>query len=209
MRFNPSLPEIVATAGEDCTVQIFDHASQRIVASIEEHFKKVHDVEWIGEVLLASCSSDKSVRVWMRESDETWEMKCGLNIKEHEEEVIAVTAAPNGRFVISAGRDATLGFIDLEQGKCLERVSSAVVDVPYSCAQFHPDGRLLGSGTEAGDVHLWDMAQQKIVKSFTDDSSGAICGVSFHQNGHHMATATADAVRLWDVRKMQSIKCAP
>ena len=204
MIYHPSFSEVLASASEDCTIKIFDQSSHRIVASIEEHFKRVNGIEWIGDALLVSCSADKSVRVWMRD-DDNWEMKCGLTLKDHQEEVVTVTCAQNGRIVLSASRDATLGCIDLEQGRCLERLEAPVVDSAYTCALFHPDGRIAGCGTETGDLHLWDIVQQKIVKSFAEED--AIRKLTFHENGHHMASTTAETIQLWDLRTMASFKC--
>ena len=204
MIYHPSFSEVLASASEDCTIKIFDQNSRRIVASIEEHFKRVNGIEWIGDALLVSCSADKSVRVWMRD-DDNWDMKCGLTLKDHQEEVVTVTCAQNGRIVLSASRDATLGCIDLEQGRCLERLEAPVVDSAYTCALFHPDGRIAGCGTETGDLHLWDIVQQKIVKSFAEED--AIRKLTFHENGHHMASTTAETIQLWDLRTMASFKC--
>ena len=201
--YHPSFSEVLASASEDCTIKIFDQSSSRIVSSIEEHFKRVNGIEWIGDALLVSCSADKSVRVWMR-GDDNWDMKCGLTLKDHQEEVVAVTCAQNGRIVLSASRDATLGCIDLEQGRCLERLEAPVVDSAYTCALFQPDGRIAGCGTETGDLHLWDIVQQKIVKSFAEED--AIKKLAFHENGYHMASTTAETIKLWDLRTMASFK---
>lgn len=204
MAYHQSSKNVIATAGEDSTIQIFDQSSRRILASIEEHFKKVNDLAWMDDAFLVSASSDKSVRVWIHNEDD-WEMNCGLTLRMHEAEVVAVTCSRNGRIIISASKDATLGFIDLEQGKCLERLFKPDTS-PYAAASFHPDGRWVASGTEGGEVQIWDTAQSEIVQTLPDEGNGAILGVDFHENGQYFATATAESVKLWDVRTWQSFK---
>lgn len=36
--------------------------------------------------------------------------------------------------------------------------------------------------------------------------SGAICGMSFSENGYYLATCAADGVKLWDLRKLKNFK---
>eukprot|EP00210_Caulerpa_lentillifera_P004417 g4214.t1 len=204
---HPSSRKLLATGGEDCTIKIFDKSSRTLVASIEEHFKRIYELQWTVEGFLVSCSADKSVRVWIEEED-IGEMKCGLNLRHHDDEVTAVTSTIQ-RFLISASFDCSLGFIDLELGKCIERMMTPLVDCGYTSVKMHPDGLVLSSGTEAGDVHLWDLTQQRIVKSLVSNDSGhesKITGLGFHRNGIHMASASNEVVKLWDVRKMEVFK---
>lgn len=204
---HPTRPNLIASGGEDCTIKIFDQSSRTLVTSIEEHFKRILDLQWINEGFLVSSSADKSVRIWIEE-EEGKEMKCGLNLRHHEDEVTSVSSTIP-RFLISASLDGTLGFVDLEQGKCIEKLSNSVVDCGYSSAKMHPDGLVVGSGTQAGDVHLWDLAQQRIIKTLASNDSGHsshINGLSFHQNGVHMASVSNEVVKLWDIRKMEVFK---
>jgi len=140
----------------------------------------------------------------MRE-DKGWTFKCGVHSKDHNEPVTAVTVSPTGRFVLSASKDTMLGFLDLEQGRFVEKISSPVVESPYTCAKFHPDGLIVGTGTQSGDIHLWDVARSTIVKSFSEEG-GSIKAIGFHENGVHWATATSDKVRILDLQKMASFR---
>lgn len=35
---------------------------------------------------------------------------------------------------------------------------------------------------------------------------GAICGLSFSENGYYLATCASDGVKLWDLRKLKNFK---
>ena len=116
---NPSSTNLIATAGADATVQIFDKSSSRILASVEEHTKKVNSVAWPTSELVASASADCSVRLW-RGSGSSW--KPAMAFKDHEADVVTVACGKLEKYIVSASKDCTLGFYDLEAGTCLEKV---------------------------------------------------------------------------------------
>ena len=73
----------------------------------------------------------------------------------------------------------------------------------YSCAGFHPDGLILGTGTEA-TMRIWDVKSRAVVAAL-DSHQGAISCLAFSENGFYMATGAADAtVKLWDLRKTKN-----
>jgi WD40 repeat protein len=71
----------------------------------------------------------------------------------------------------------------------------------YTCAAFHPDGLILGTGTTEKVVRIWDVKSQENVAKF-EGHTAAITGMSFSENGYHLATCAADGVKLWDLRKV-------
>ena len=36
--------------------------------------------------------------------------------------------------------------------------------------------------------------------------SGAVCGMTFSDNGYYLASCAADGVKLWDLRKLKNFK---
>lgn len=75
----------------------------------------------------------------------------------------------------------------------------------YSCAGFHPDGLILGTGTEAV-VRIWDVKSQAMVAAL-EGHQGAISCLAFSENGYYLATGAADAtVKLWDLRKTKNFQ---
>jgi hypothetical protein len=50
------------------------------------------------------------------------------------------------------------------------------------------------------------MRQQKAVTGFDAGGGQALTGVSFSENGYHVAAVAADGVSVWDLRKMKCIK---
>lgn len=60
-------------------------------------------------------------------------------------------------------------------------------------------------GTDKNMIRIWEVRQQKNVASFADHSA-PVSSLAFSENGYHMASAAADGVKLWDLRKLKVIK---
>lgn len=75
----------------------------------------------------------------------------------------------------------------------------------YTAAQFHPDGFLLGCGTKAGAVEVWDARAGKWAVPSPLSCDAAVTAMAFSENGYHLATACETAVQVWDLRKLKCV----
>lgn len=199
---SPEGDGVLATAGGDGAVTVYDRAAGRVLASLTGHSKKVLDVKFIGsQGLLASGSADKTVRVW-RASDAGYE--CATVFDSQPGDVVALAAHPTAQFLLSATSDGSWSFFDVAAGAALARVADEGGKA-YASAALHPDGLILGTGTGDGAVRIWETRTQKCAASF-DGHSGAVASLSFSENGYYMASAADDGVRLWDLRKLKNFR---
>jgi WD40 repeat protein/serine/threonine protein kinase len=98
--------------------------------------------------LLASCGSDRIVRVWNIATGHCQELS------GHTDDVFSVAFHPGGTRLASAGRDRALWLWDLATGEEVARLGGHTSYV-WSLA-FSPDGATLASGSGDGTVRLWD-----------------------------------------------------
>ncbi len=99
--------------------------------------------------LLASASSDRTVRVW-----DAATVKCVAVLTGHTDQVYSVAFHPDGKRMASAGRDRAVWLWDLATGLDVARLGGHANYV-FSLA-FSPDGTRIVSGSGDGTVRLWD-----------------------------------------------------
>lgn len=78
-----------------------------------------------------------------------------------------------------------------------------------TCAQFHPDGQILATGTVDGEVKIWEIRERRNAANFTHGvgTNQPLTAVSFSENGYYLATGGADGqIKLWDLRKLKNFK---
>lgn len=199
---NPEQLSILATGGADGTVQLYDTAQLRILGGLEGHSKRITAVQYLSSAVILTSSADKTARVWKGQEGQ---YECAAVLKDHTAEVVGITAHPSRKYFVTGSQDCTWCFYDLETTTCLRQVADEQIREPYTCIQFHPDGLIMGTGTEKKVVRIWEVKQQKNVAEFAGHE-GAIKALAFSENGFHLATAATDGVKLWDLRKLKNFK---
>ncbi|KXZ54344.1 hypothetical protein GPECTOR_5g426 [Gonium pectorale] len=209
MDVNPQQQGVVVTAGVDGSLQLFDYLQGRVLHSLEGHSKRCTGVAYIASDLIVSTSADRTARAWRSkaeggEGEVSWQ--CASVLKDHTAEVVGVTVHPSRRYFVTASSDASWAFYDTASLTCLRQVGADEgPGEPYTCLQFHPDGLILGTGTEGKAIRIWEVKSQKPVAA-CEGHAGAIRFLAFSENGYHMASASDDCVKLWDLRKLSNFK---
>jgi pre-mRNA-processing factor 19 len=194
----------ILTGGADGQVVVFDRPAGQIRATLTGHSKKVNAVKFVPKSdILLSASSDKTVRLWKGSDEGAYE--CLHVLRDHAADVRAITLHATNHYFVTASTDKTWGFYDLASGLCLTQVADPSVAEGYTCASFHPDGLILGTGTAESLVRIWDVKSQTNVAKF-EGHSGPVNAISFSENGYFLATAARDGVKLWDLRKLKNFR---
>ena len=144
---------LLAGTGEDGTqIDIWDTQTHRPTARLTGHTGLVYSVAFSGDgLLMASASSDRTVRVW-----EVAAARCVAVLTGHTDEVFTAAFHPDGKRLASAGRDRAIWLWDLSTGEEVARLEGHTNYV-FSLA-FSPDGASLVSGSGDGTVRIWDTA---------------------------------------------------
>lgn len=225
---SPLEARLLVTGGMDKEAVVFDRQAEVVVDRLKGHGKKVTAVRFHPSAdfggLILTGSADKTVKLWKpaASSSTRGSGKAGTkgstpsspkasytevaSLSVHASDVTALAIQATGHYFASASKDKTWALHDASSGQCLAHVVDPAIAGGYECLAFHPDGVLLGTGTTASKVRMWDVKTQANVATF-EDHTGPVSSLSFSENGYYMASGAADGtVKLWDLRKLKSIR---
>ena len=192
----------VITGGADKTAVVFDKDTEQMISTLKGHTKKITHVLYHPTVDVAfTCSPDATVRVWSVQNGQ-----CSTVIRTHKEAVTGISLHALGDYLLSCSEDQHWAFSDIQTGRTLCRVTDDAIGSALTCAQFHPDGLIFGTGTVDSQIKIWDLKERTNVANFPGHS-GPITDIAFSENGYYLATAADDSsVKLWDLRKLKNFK---
>lgn len=209
-------PNKIVTGGNDKTAVVFNNSTEQIVATLKGHTKKLTaTIYHPDEDVVITASADSTIRIWSVPQQQQVQF-----LKIHDSSVTGISLHPLGDYLLSCSTDEHWAFSDIRTGKMLTKVSSAASApagasdgqsigghaVSLSCAKFHPDGLIFGTGTSDSVIKIWDLKSKSNLANFPGHT-GAITALSFSENGYYLATAAEDSViKLWDLRKLKNFK---
>jgi pre-mRNA-processing factor 19 len=136
--------------------------------------------------------------------------------------VASIAVHPTGHYIASAQSDGSWALLDVRGGDgdagdraVIYRVASPEPSSAYLCNAFHPDGLIVGCGTNNGIVKIWDArdksnvgnCQATTTMASSDLCTSAVNSLSYSENGYLLAAGYASGmVRLWDLRKLKCTK---
>jgi WD40 repeat protein len=185
--------------GGDNGIQLWKAQTGQWIRTLHGHDNVVFSISFSpDDRLLASCSIDKTLKVWNVETG-----KC-LHSYSQAERLWAVQFTPDGEGLVTGGDDSILKLRDVHSGECLKTFaghSSLVFTLDLS-----PDGCTLASGSDDHTVKLWDMDSTQCLKTFTGHQAN-IRAVVFSACGTLLASSSDDkTVRIWEINSGECIR---
>ncbi|KAF2674708.1 nuclear migration protein-like protein nudF [Microthyrium microscopicum] len=160
----------VASGSEDTTIKVWDWELGELERTLKGHTKGVLDIDFggpRGATLLASCSSDLTIKLW----DPSDDYKNIRTLPGHDHSVSSIRFIPSGaagspasgNLLVSASRDKTLKIWDVTTGFCVKTIRGHGDWVRAVTPSV--DGRWLFSAGKDQTARLWDSttSEQKAV----------------------------------------------
>ncbi|MDQ0749971.1 WD40 repeat protein [Streptomyces africanus] len=156
-----------------------------------------------GRLLAAASTDDGLVRLWdVRRPDRPRRLPRPL---AHEDRVLAVAFAPDGRTAVSGSADGTVRLWDVSTPDRPAPLGAPLRahDGEAHAVAFAPDGRTLATGGADDTVRLWDVRRPDRPRPLGARLRGhtdTVTSVAFSPDGRLLATGAEDATaRLWHV----------
>lgn len=148
--------------------------------------------------LLASCSRDKTVRIWVNSARAE-----STDFKAHSASVRSVEFSPDGQHLLTASDDKSIKFWTLQRHKFTQSIAEHKNWV--RCARYSPDGRTVASCSDDKTIRLFDERTTEPICVF-QESKGYGNHLAFHPSGTCLGVGTSDKkVKVYDIR-MQKLQ---
>ena len=186
---------LLASAGEDGTVRLWDARARRPLGVLRGHSGKVRAVAFSPDAhVVASAGGDGTVRLWDVQARTSLAV-----LRGHKGRTVwTVAFSPDGGTVASGGSDGRVRLwnaVTHEEVKVLRGRGAKTV----RSVAFDPGGTILASAGDDGAVRLWAVTTGAQLAPQPTIPRGRILDVAFSPDGNTLASADDfGAVRTWD-----------
>ncbi len=194
VKFSPVNNSLLASAGDDTTIKIWDLQDNTIVTTLRGHRDQINSVAFSPDgTRLVSGGNDWTFRLWDVEAGAhiaTLEHIIGRN----RSAVIEVAFSPNGQLLATAGMDVKLWEVSTQNEITTLQHNEWVMALAFS-----PNGELLATGDNQGNVKIWNIQERKVIAQLEGDTV-RVDTLVFSPDGRTLASAGYHGViKLWDV----------
>ncbi|KAJ5779149.1 hypothetical protein N7457_006869 [Penicillium paradoxum] len=201
VQFSPDC-SMIASAGADAAVKVWDTASGRLIHTFEGHLAGISTLAWApnGE-WIATGSDDKTIRFWNVNT-----LKAHTKVFDgHHNYVYQIAFAPKGNILVSGSYDEAVFMWDVRRAQVMRSLPAhsdpvAGIDVVH-------DGTLIVSCALDGLIRIWDTHSGQCLRTLVmEDNPPATC-VKFSPNGKYVLAWTLDGcIRMWSYVESRVLK---
>jgi RNA polymerase sigma factor (sigma-70 family) len=193
--FSPDIK--YAAAGESTgIIQLFEVETGKKVRKLEGHKGEVASARFSsGGRWLLSAGFDRTVRLWDAQTGALVRIFTG-----HTDPVRCAIFHSDGKRILSGGADGTVRVWD-RQGRQLKSINHKA---RIENLMLLPDGKRYLSSSLASGVQLWDLEQDRLIRSFRHAHGASWVGTT--KDGRRAVSASHDGrARLWDVETAKEL----
>ncbi|TAL67629.1 MAG: choice-of-anchor D domain-containing protein, partial [Bacteroidetes bacterium] len=180
-------------------ISIIDMNSYNVIYTFTGHTNFVNSVAFSPDgTRLASCSSDKTIKLW--------DIISGTEIQTFpgQNSVSSIAFSPDGSMLASGHGDSTVKLWDINSGIEIRTFSGHTRSI--SSVAFCPDGLKLASGSYDKTIKLWDIDSGTEIRTLSGNTN-FVTSIEFSPDGTTLASGCYDdTIKLWDINSGTVIK---